>query len=1373
MRRSGVEIMIAAILLHIFFITHFVESQTKRGELPSFGIIEKDPQTGAFRVKPPSIPPQAKSLKKSKFDYQRFEKELELQKRFTAQQEEMKKMHHVQDQAMLDRRTKQLSNAPKLSKIKFLGKETEFYQGSGFPRKTTLFRSTNSLISNVLINGKQVDTIYSDDPFTLSFSFAPNTISARVNIFVDINKNGIVDSDDIPVITNGIVFDDGEFDKNDAAGQYMMEFPKNNFYSVIISSLIFEVNDYQSISSATLTIKEKVSPKVIIGTIKPMFKNTIISLYSYGSLNYWYRNVFPDSAGKFTAYYDTTYNNTVFVNSFVISNTPQGYLPPNDTNITVNKDTVRFTLSYKTATEFIEGYLKDQFGSPVKNGVISINSFGLNIHTESDSSGYYKLGVKTGGVYVNFNAPSGSDEYMQNNYQSTYLMVGSLQTVRQDFVFVKAQSSISGSIKYGTVGVGGVLVGAYNDSMSNQVFTSLNGNYSIKVFKPSNMNIPYGVSTGINDYGYYIDSAYRQNILTGATNVNFEMKKILGGVQGRVTDLYSGKPIKNAGINVSGSVGRYVQTDDSGYYKIRIPEGKYSLNVNATYYDYYYEYDIAVGNTFVMKNISLLRTGSFSGTITDESGNPVSNAYINALDSLGTYWGSIISDNQGNYVVGNLQTSTYKAQGSGSGFIPQWYDKKSTKESATSFKVTKGFDTPNINFVLSRGGSISGIVKDKNGVGIPNVYVTVRDTFFYYYWNAFTDDSGKYMVTGLLSGKYYISTYGNDYLDQWYNGVSNYMNATKVSVIIYQNTPNINFTLSKGASISGKVKDKLGNPIPHSMVAAVDTSNYLSWYAYANDSGMYEIKRIIPGMKVFIVAMAEGYSRRWFDNALSFETATPFVLIGEEEKQNINFMLPVSGKISGTVKNKSGAPVQYAYVNAQKADGFNSYGTSSDQFGNYLIDNLDGGKYLVAASNYEYTQQWYNHKSSMELADTVIVEEETITPNINFDLTTGGKITGIVKNTNGGYVQYAYIYVSKLDGSVGYSVNSDDQGKYTVNNLQPGKYFASAYQYSYPQQWYNHKAFFTLADTISVVGDETIANINFDLISPPPPSTDSIVIKITLPNIPDTLVFSKTGLTDYYVDYWWGIRIDVDNNPNTGQTGANGCEIELVAFHYKVPGEQEYKSNIIDGTFHVLIEWNGGDNGTWRHSDIPISRDKNDKNTIIIKAPKDWSELYPITSSTKYFVYTYSSVGGIEGSDHTDLSSGFVGMSDPAHDVSPFFIDYIDILKVSPNIVTSVKDITQTTIPNSFSLAQNYPNPFNPTTIIRYGLPTTSQVKISIYNILGQVVNELVNEEQSAGWKEVQWNAKNVSSGMYFYKLETVGSGGDIFNETKKMTLLK
>jgi photosystem II stability/assembly factor-like uncharacterized protein len=91
-----------------------------------------------------------------------------------------------------------------------------------------------------------------------------------------------------------------------------------------------------------------------------------------------------------------------------------------------------------------------------------------------------------------------------------------------------------------------------------------------------------------------------------------------------------------------------------------------------------------------------------------------------------------------------------------------------------------------------------------------------------------------------------------------------------------------------------------------------------------------------------------------------------------------------------------------------------------------------------------------------------------------------------------------------------------------------------------------------------------------------------------------------------------------------------------------------------------------------------------------------------------------------------------------------------------------------TEIPSSYSLFQNYPNPFNPTTNIRYQITNSKLVILKIFDILGKEVETLVNEKQSPGTYEVDWNASQYPSGVYFYKLQS----GD-FVDTKRMILVK
>ena len=99
--------------------------------------------------------------------------------------------------------------------------------------------------------------------------------------------------------------------------------------------------------------------------------------------------------------------------------------------------------------------------------------------------------------------------------------------------------------------------------------------------------------------------------------------------------------------------------------------------------------------------------------------------------------------------------------------------------------------------------------------------------------------------------------------------------------------------------------------------------------------------------------------------------------------------------------------------------------------------------------------------------------------------------------------------------------------------------------------------------------------------------------------------------------------------------------------------------------------------------------------------------------------------------------------------------------------------VSSSNTPEQFILYPNYPNPFNPVTTLRYELPDDSYVDVTVYDMLGNVVSNLVNANESSGYKSVQWNATNnqgepVSAGVYLYKIQA----GD-FVDTKKMILFK
>jgi hypothetical protein len=120
---------------------------------------------------------------------------------------------------------------------------------------------------------------------------------------------------------------------------------------------------------------------------------------------------------------------------------------------------------------------------------------------------------------------------------------------------------------------------------------------------------------------------------------------------------------------------------------------------------------------------------------------------------------------------------------------------------------------------------------------------------------------------------------------------------------------------------------------------------------------------------------------------------------------------------------------------------------------------------------------------------------------------------------------------------------------------------------------------------------------------------------------------------------------------------------------------------------------------------------------------------------------------------------------------------YFDDLEIKLINSTDVNGIAGDT-PQVYELANNYPNPFNPTTTIGYTLPSSGEVQLDVYNMLGQHIRTLVNTAQSAGSHHVMWDAKDkygnaVMSGVYFYRLRAVNPGNVNVVITKKMILLK
>jgi hypothetical protein len=149
--------------------------------------------------------------------------------------------------------------------------------------------------------------------------------------------------------------------------------------------------------------------------------------------------------------------------------------------------------------------------------------------------------------------------------------------------------------------------------------------------------------------------------------------------------------------------------------------------------------------------------------------------------------------------------------------------------------------------------------------------------------------------------------------------------------------------------------------------------------------------------------------------------------------------------------------------------------------------------------------------------------------------------------------------------------------------------------------------------------------------------------------------------------------------------------------------------------------------------------------------------------------------GNVYGSSANYKLCGSVAQSVTGRDSSTTYRSYVGFWNPWVREMTPVEweDESHVQLPTEFDLRQNYPNPFNPQTMIEYALPKSAHVTIEIYNLLGQKVNVLVDEDQRAGRYQVDWDGKDkdggeLASGIYFYRIQA----GD-FVKCKKMIMLK
>lgn len=530
--------------------------------------------------------------------------------------------------------------------------------------------------------------------------------------------------------------------------------------------------------------------------------------------------------------------------------------------------------------------------------------------------------------------------------------------------------------------------------------------------------------------------------------------------------------------------------------------------------------------------------GSISGQIVNTNNEPISGIVVGAFNfDTDAFVNAAFTNSEGAYLIPNLESGNYQVRIDvvGTDYALQFYNGVSSFTNATPVTVNDPENTPDINFSLVKGGSISGNVSDVDGKPVSGLFI---DAFVFGTDNivSFTnsDSSGNYKIIGLPPGAYRVRLDGSgtEFPEQFYDNVLDKDQASPINVTSNTDSSGINFILNSKGSISGFVKDHNNQIVTGVTVEVYDfDTNAIVDSIQPDSSGNYIITDLLAGRyKVGVNTAGTIYGKRFFDNAATLDDADLVNVEASKQTSNVNFFLRSTGSISGTVKDLNNNSISDMIVEAL------DFGTNklidnvmTDGSGNYTIADIPTGNYSVRVNTIgtNFDDQYYNQVDSRNLATAVTVTEKSDTSDIDFVLSFKGSISGTVKSVNN--VAVTGMAVGAFDFETNEFINSavtNRNGGYSITDIPSGSYIVlvDISRTNFAIQFFDEVATFALATSVIVNAPDDTSSIDFIL-----KAAGTINGKVTdLQNNP---------VPDIFID---AVNVDTRNLINFGQSDSSG-----------------------------------------------------------------------------------------------------------------------------------------------------------------------------------------------------------------------------------------
>jgi len=666
-----------------------------------------------------------------------------------------------------------------------------------------------------------------------------------------------------------------------------------------------------------------------------------------------------------------------------------------------------------------------------------------------------------------------------------------------------------------------VWVDAYdvNTNWIDSSFTDIDGTYAVTNLPPE----LYYVRTFVL-FGWYIDEWYDDvpvngyeipaaaqpvAVTTGITaGVNFGLTEG-GAIRGVVTDS-GGLPLADIWLDaydVGGTRRQSGLSTTNGLYEIGgLPEGVYFVRTDsgeANYVDEWFRgipveggsvpgsaepVIVVSGGATSNINFSLAPGSRVTGTITKQDNGPLQDIWVDVYTTRGEWVKTGRSGFNGNYLIQSLRSGSYflRTFAEPADYADEWFDDipaigTGIPTNAAVLHVPAGATLSNINFALSPGGWISGIVTNTAGLPVTAAGINVYSPGGTWVKGATTTVTGTYTITGLPAGTFYVRTTAAElnYVDEWFDNVPalGYQiptGATPVSVFAGSNTAPVNFGLLPGAGISGRVTDTNGTPLRDITISAYDENHNWLLETWTDDDGLYEL-RGLPAPGPFFIATDSAnlnYIDLWFQDVPVIGTeippeAQPIYVPAGTILNNVNFTLQFGGGVTGSVMEVGGTPLPGWAVLVYTEDGTLVAATRTTAAGSYVIQGLPTRVFFLRTDSetQPYVDEWYDGVPALgayipETALPLTVHAGEMLGPIVFELALGGSITGCIVNTRGNGLPGVTVALYGSSANWLRSATTLSDGSYRISGL-PTQYVyfvRTVAGDNYVDEWYHNVA---------------------------------------------------------------------------------------------------------------------------------------------------------------------------------------------------------------------------------------------------------------------------------------------------------------------------